>query len=152
MAEERKTKGSIQLEGSIQDYSFKATEHDDFTFTLASSETISGTVDLYWKQNNAYMLSNYKSGEEVEMAVLENDRQSVFRTTFYSMTGFSFEGVAGRKYRVLFMSKGSIEKLVLFKLSRTMGSSEHIAKKDKLMVSEAMLQRVILKIKVGLAL
>ena len=53
----------------FEETQFIVDNHTQFIIIPDGEEEIRATFDVFWKQNNVYLLANYQAGEEVDVTV-----------------------------------------------------------------------------------
>lgn len=85
---------------------------NDFVVKTGDYEEIKAVVHSYWKEDNVYISSEYREGENLRVFVYEDNNRILIDTKFYTTTGFRFMAANNKNYTIRFVDEGKISKLI----------------------------------------
>ena len=85
-------------------------------------------MHVYWKEDNVYVGSQYRIGENVRVLVYEDNYRILLDTRFYITHGFKFLAEKGKTYTIRFIDEGRISKLIAMEISKTITTKDGASK------------------------
>lgn len=76
----------------------------------------------------------------------------IVQESFYTVEGFSFQGIARHSYTIRISNKGSFQKMVIMRISEVVRTPETAAKKSQMTSAEDKLRLALTKLQVPPAL
>ena len=106
------------------------TSMTDFLVGVENNVEVKATMHTYWRQDNIYISSEYREGENMRVLVYEDNYRIILDQKFYSTWGFKFNAEKGKDYTVRFIDEGKIPKLISMEMSKATLNLEEVAKSD----------------------
>lgn len=77
------------------------------------------TMHSYWKQDNIYISSEYRGGENLRIVIYEDNYRIILDNSFYVTWGIKFTAEKGKMYTIRFLDEGTVGKLVALEMSKS---------------------------------
>ena len=136
---------------NTESITFAMNQASDFIVKTQESEEIKITLHTYWKQQNIYVSSEYREGENMRVLVYEDNYRILSDHKFYTTWGLEFTAEKSKSYTVRFIDEGSVQKLIAMEVSKTISSKlENTASPTDLEMIDNRLQTLREEMKVKL--